>query len=585
MTETKVHRIRGVAGAGKSTRMLGDPEKGIDGMVRDIVEDGGYDVTEFRWVSFSSSHESELTENVRRSVQPLLDGMDDDVVEEWSSIAHVSTLHSLCLELNPFVDAEDIICPSYDSSHEIYETFWEPRGISFSPSSQNPLRIVYHDEDTDMSRAEKLVTIDQLLTLLGDRYSCGGITISVGSIQELPVEIPDLHPERVVDLIEEWRLWKDKYGYYEHHDYILEMANSSRTPDCKVMMVDEMQDYAPLEYAVIRDWIESGELDHVVLAGDEFQSIYGFKMASPHHFIRRDVDDERVLNQSYRCPRDICDLAREILPESNISSATNRAGQVYDASVPTSSDLADIVRETRREYGEVFILTRTNRQTGYVSRALQREGVTFCTMENKDIDEDEERDTWRDDLIQIVAALRRAKHQTGRVPLSAANTVISHTVNPKVRQRKVDTPFDELDMQSSEGGVVDLWSAFPDCSNVTDILRLLSLSEIEQDMVKSAVEVDEILEPDRVAIGTIHSSKGRQSPATLILDAYPEKLAEKYRTDSEFRAEEDRLGYVAVTRASESVVILRDFTDSASFPPIASENIGTYSREGVMSYA
>lgn len=553
--------------------MLGDPERGIEGLTRELADSHGYSATDFRWVSFSSSHQSDLAAKVSEAVTPMFDEMDESEVKEWDTSRHVRTLHSLCLELNPFVTPDDIICTSYASTHDVYKTFWEPRGLSFNPSSKSPLKIVYRDEDTEMSRAEKIVTIDQLLRLCGDGYEDGGISISVRAVQDIPIDVPDLHPSRIVDLVEDWRKWKDEHGIYEHHDYIFDTANSSSTPNCDVLMVDEMQDYAPLEYAVIRDWIESGDIDHVVLAGDENQSIYGFKMASPYHFVNRDVDDEDVLTESYRCPEKVCSLAREVLPESDIKSATGRDGDVFAVSTPTSADLADLVTNLRRESGDVFVLTRTNRQAGYVSRTLQREGVPFCKIDEQEIDEDENRTPWRDGLVEIAKSLRSVKHRTGLVPLSSADTLFEYTANPSDRKSMADVSFDGVEIQGDGGGAVDIWSAFPSAESVSDILRKLHLSDIDRDMIEGAVESDEPLDPSSVAVGTIHSAKGRETDSVVILDAYPDKLSERYRTDEAFRKEESRLAYVAITRASESVAIARDFTDSSSFEPVAPTNI------------
>ena len=73
--------------------------------------------------------------------------------------------------------------------------------------------------------------------------------------------------------------------------------------DSKVLFLDEVQDFSPLELSLARSWGESCE--EVYFAGDDDQCLYAFKGATPDAFLFPvlPADQVRVLAQSYRIPR------------------------------------------------------------------------------------------------------------------------------------------------------------------------------------------------------------------------------------------------------------------------------------------
>lgn len=72
---------------------------------------------------------------------------------------------------------------------------------------------------------------------------------------------------------------------------------------------DEVQDFTPLELALVRKW--GTKMQYVVLAGDDDQTLFSFKGATPNAFLYPEVSENyiRVLPQSYRVPKQIHTLA------------------------------------------------------------------------------------------------------------------------------------------------------------------------------------------------------------------------------------------------------------------------------------
>lgn len=88
---------------------------------------------------------------------------------------------------------------------------------------------------------------------------------------------------------------------------------------CNVLLVDEMQDTNPLQWAILQPLVEHTQLFCV---GDDAQSIYGFRGAdfeNVHHFKDRIPDAEILtLEENYRSTQEILDISNWLLAHSPI---------------------------------------------------------------------------------------------------------------------------------------------------------------------------------------------------------------------------------------------------------------------------
>jgi len=104
---------------------------------------------------------------------------------------------------------------------------------------------------------------------------------------------------------------------------IQDVGTAPGNPD--IGFFDEVQDFTPLELALIRKW--GAHMERVVLAGDDDQAIYGFKGATPDAFLKPDIpdSDKIVLSQSYRLPASVHAAA-----EHWIHQVGHREEKLYD---------------------------------------------------------------------------------------------------------------------------------------------------------------------------------------------------------------------------------------------------------------
>lgn len=372
---TRVERITGVPGAGKSYVLTT--------IACDEAVDRSWD--NIRFVTFTSSHARDMYSDMRDRFSDLRDDPDDDEQEAFEEFLgdRVSTLHSWALSQTS-VEPSDVI--TLDDSLNAYTRFWRPRGVHGKGMRKDPLRV--KDEGRDMSPLAKVVGIDQWL----EQHT---VDPSPSSVQWAPFDV-DFSASWLAEVLEEWRQWKRRNEYYEHHDYLRMAVETEAVPNELVVLIDEMQDYSPLEYLAIDNWVKSSGPDRIVVAGDPAQTIFGFKGARAEYLTDLPAAKEKRLTASRRCPGGVVSVARAIYPESGIE-ARQEGGEVEKKSVEDPADLAELVVDLGgnheggyNEYspspyeGDVMILARTNRHVGMIMSALHRTGVSVQQYRGED---------------------------------------------------------------------------------------------------------------------------------------------------------------------------------------------------------
>jgi DNA helicase-2/ATP-dependent DNA helicase PcrA len=74
---------------------------------------------------------------------------------------------------------------------------------------------------------------------------------------------------------------------------------------------------------------------------------------------------------------------------------------------------------------------------------------------------------------------------------------------------------------------------------------------------------DHAIDPNKlpVKVYTIHASKGGEAEWVFLYDGVTKTIKDENLMDPDARANEDRVWYVATTRAKEGLVVLRDGFD------------------------
>ncbi|WP_010114404.1 ATP-dependent helicase [Acinetobacter sp. P8-3-8] len=152
--------------------------------------------------------------------------------------------------------------------------------------------------------------------------------------QKLRLALEKQHPEfleykdQIAEIMKEYEARKRARSFLDYDDILAvvasALAQSTGLVDyvaslCQHMLVDEMQDTNPLQWAILEPLKDQTSLFCV---GDDAQSIYGFRGAdfeNIHHFKER-VPDAQIfkLEKNYRSTQEILDLSNWLLDQSPI---------------------------------------------------------------------------------------------------------------------------------------------------------------------------------------------------------------------------------------------------------------------------
>ncbi|RMD61830.1 ATP-dependent helicase, partial [Candidatus Parcubacteria bacterium] len=161
-------------------------------------------------------------------------------------------------------------------------------------------------------------------------------------------------------------------------------------PHFEHILVDEYQDLNRAEQVLIR---ELARQSHLVVVGDENQSIYSFKFAHPEGILQFHQENpgtrDHTLNECRRCPRHVVELANALISNNTspapraLVPATNDAGEVYIVQWRSLQQEAEglarfieyAVHSGLASPGDILVLT-PRRQIGYSIRdALKSLGI------------------------------------------------------------------------------------------------------------------------------------------------------------------------------------------------------------------
>ena len=163
---------------------------------------------------------------------------------------------------------------------------------------------------------------------------CDLYSFSRNTRQKLSIALEKQMPEflamkdLIADIMKEYEMRKRARSFLDYDDILAIVAKALAESEglvdyvasiCRHMLVDEMQDTNPLQWALLEPLKDKV---HLFCVGDDAQSIYGFRGAdfeNIHHFKDRVPNAEIFkLEKNYRSTQEILDLSNWLLEESEI---------------------------------------------------------------------------------------------------------------------------------------------------------------------------------------------------------------------------------------------------------------------------
>lgn len=157
------------------------------------------------------------------------------------------------------------------------------------------------------------------------------------------------------------------------------------------VMIDEFQDINAAQYAVVK--LLAGDGANLLAVGDDDQSIYGFRGASPSIMQKFLKDFPRaktvMLNQNYRCAGKIIKMAMTVIKENEnrfskeIVPGCEKKGEVTIKGFPDKEkeyeELLQLLKELQKQgkLKECAVIFRTNKGVWEMKKQLEREKIPF----------------------------------------------------------------------------------------------------------------------------------------------------------------------------------------------------------------
>ena len=377
------------------------------------------------------------------------------------------------------------------------------------------------------------------------------------------------------------------------------------------VLVDEYQDLNRAEQELLDLLAEAG---HLIVIGDEDQSIYSFKLAHPEGISDFDqshpgTHDEK-LNECRRCPRLVVELASTLIANNEgrvrrtlTSRSANPEGEVFILQWPSMEEeaqgIAEIVwsriENEGVEPGRVLVLA-PRRQFGYAVRdALNAHGVfAHSFFHEQALDNVEAQHAFS--LLTLLAnpedrvalrcwcgfggtslrhpawgRLRAHCEMSGESPwcalvrLASSDLAIPHTRHLVNRFRELQLRLEEL--QNTKGQAL-VRAVFPEGEDWASPIRALAATiegdefdaeELQEELRVRITQPELPTDVDYVRVMSLHKSKGLTADLVVVVgcvEGLIPTLAKGTPAEQAKSLEEQRrLFYVAITRTRQALII------------------------------
>lgn len=378
------------------------------------------------------------------------------------------------------------------------------------------------------------------------------------------------------------------------------------------VMIDEFQDISPDQYEIIR--LLAAPEHNLFVVGDDDQSIYGFRGASPDSMqaFQRDYPQaERIfLNINYRCHRQIVEASLKVIEENHNRAVKQICGaheagtgfhlQIFENKAGQQEKLVRALKEKQQtgRISQCAMICRTNFDCAIWAQYMHKNKIPFFMKEAP-------KNRFSHFVIRDIMAY---------LALAQGELLRKHflrIMNRPVRYLKRDSVPEE---QISESGLLAYYRGSPALAdNIRKLFRELhSLSSRKlhlqihyirkvigyesylkekykareaEEMIRTAAEFQELAEQfatfadlsDYIAqyeetleeirrekqktgirLMTMHASKGLEFDTVYMPDCQEGKIPSAKALTTEEIEEERRMFYVAMTRAKRDLYLMAD---------------------------
>ena len=315
--------------------------------------------------------------------------------------------------------------------------------------------------------------------------------------------------------------YKKDNGVYDFTD-MLEKYNSQLPVD--ICIFDEAQDLSSAQYKMAI--LAASLASEVYIAGDDDQAIFGWAGADVDKFLNL-KGQKTTLPNSHRIPKKVHSLANDVVRRIKNRYPKKWAPKKQEGDVIYVTNEQDI---DFSESGSWMLLSRSKYLLYRLKQAVRQQGFAYTINNRSSLESEETR------AIIAWESLRKGKSISQH---EAKNLVNFLAFNPDL-------------IKQDSYMMADL--GLPDAAKDYDWMTMLKgIAPDEREYLRSCMRNGEkFSDKPRITISTIHQSKGGEADNLVLLTDMGKLSWENLGSD-----EENRVWYVALTRAKENLYLIQ----------------------------
>lgn len=381
----------------------------------------------------------------------------------------------------------------------------------------------------------------------------------------------------------------------ENHP-VISQSISHRFP---VIFVDEAQDTSEIQMKILEELLNGG-LERIMLIGDPNQAIYEWRIANPHVFLEKmDQWGSLPLNENWRSSKKLCKFTDRLLDGNCKSIPMNKKVANYnfdpliwgyDRDKPLNAEASKLINrfldlcskhDIERSRDSIAVLVRGKNMINEIINGSSKSKGTPWREEYRANDK-----IFRDKNRNHYANIALSKYNFDRGEIRDAFRLFERTISAVklekeyISANELCTCYKDIGLKEWRKRIFKLLTDLPqtnmplgkwiELANIalTKHRETLNINDFQIKIKQSKVgnRYDEANfkdifgyanEEERYTIGTVHSIKGREFEAVLLI--LKEKSANKNYSNiinsSLADEEEMRIVYVAITRPKKILVL------------------------------
>jgi DNA helicase II / ATP-dependent DNA helicase PcrA len=312
--------------------------------------------------------------------------------------------------------------------------------------------------------------------------------------------------------------------------------------------VDEYQDISPLQHSLLELWL--GEHTELCVVGDPNQTIYSFTGATSEYlqnFADRYENAKVVqLTRNYRSTQQVVAMANRLTAESAMEPLESQGeigfaptvrefSSVSEEATSVAADIKELIASGTKA-SQIAVLYRINAQSEAIENALSSQGIGYQVRGG-------ERFFARPEIQAAMRSIRaESLVDTGKSLFESVSEIC------RTHGWQAMPPTDlnaNLERWESLNSLISIVEELPAGSNLIDFAKELDERQRSQhEPVKEAV-----------TLSTIHAAKGLEWQSVFVCGVSEGYLPIGYAKTEREIYEEQRLLYVALTRARRDLSI------------------------------